>query len=244
MERSKAEAFLSFENVSLSYGDNAVLRDFSLRAFDGEILAILGLVGAGKTRILRLAAGLESPQSGAVRIARPTDASFIFQDDLLIPWLTVEQNLRLCQRAPDEARLNEAIAAFGLQPLLQRKPAQLSGGQRQKTNCARAFINDDRLLLMDEAFNGLDPLQKRDLLRAFLELQRKSRKTVLFVTHDVREALFVADRVALLSSRAHAIESVFDNPLKGRFEDADLFGEEAFRLHKTVMDFYGRERTP
>lgn len=210
----------------------------------GEIFGILGRIGAGKTRILRLIAGLEHPQEGVA--GHSGSLSYIFQNDLLLPWLTVGENLRLCIRDPLIRARPLAdwplCRQLGIPAMESLKPFELSGGMKKKVNFARGFINDDPLILMDEPFGALDPAQKREMQRGFLAGMGK-QKTAVLVTHDVSEAMLVCDRIAFLSTREKKLIGVIANPYRGRFEAADLMAEAGYRaIYQHAIDFYEAER--
>lgn len=241
----QSKDLISLSEVCLSYGRQVVLDGLSLQVREGEAFGILGRVASGKTRILRLIAGLESPQSGTVDLKGELVSQkigYVLQNDLLIPWLTVAENLRLCAGA--ENQLESLVHEIELAPMLEKKPGQLSGGMRKKVNFARAFLNRNRLVLMDEPFGALDPSQKRDLQAMALKLLSKSGATAVMVTHDIQEALFICHRVALLSVKTRRLVKTLDNPYQGRTDTAALLEESGYRnLLQTALDFYDQERT-
>jgi osmoprotectant transport system ATP-binding protein len=212
-------AFVEFAAATYRLRDGrTLLQDLTLAVAEGETLALLGRSGAGKTTALKLVNALLVPSGGAVRVAgRPTtdwdpirlrrSAGYVIQDGGLFPHRTVAENVGLVPTLegwPAErtaARVAELLALVGLPAaeFAARRPHQLSGGQRQRVGVARALAADPPLLLLDEPFGALDPLTRADLQREFRALQTRLRKTALFVTHDLREARRVADRMALLA---------------------------------------------
>jgi NitT/TauT family transport system ATP-binding protein len=198
---------------------------------DGEMVVLLGPSGCGKTTLLRIVGGLVVPSSGAVTIAgRPlwkgttrqgdavAELGVVFQDANLFPWLSVEQNVALpldLRGTPRGERLAEArklLGLVGLDGFEKRWPRELSGGMRQRAAIARALSYDPDILLMDEPFGALDAMT-RDTMN--LELQRiwmETRKTVVLVTHSITEAVFLADRIVLLSPRPGRIDTIYDVP--------------------------------
>ncbi len=239
-----------FKDVTLRYGQTTVLDRLNLSVETGEVFGILGCVGAGKTRLLRLMAGLEQPESGTIDFSpeiRGQPVSYIFQQDLLVPWLTVGENLRLCKRVKREnaGQISDWLICkqLGLDLIEGKMPYQLSGGMRKKVNFARGFINEDRLILMDEPFGALDPAQKRDIQQGFLLLTQKVEMTAVLVTHDIREALLVCDRIAFLSAKTKRLNEGVVNPFRGRFDVNELFGEPQYReIFQAALDFYDDER--
>jgi len=212
------EPVISFRRVSYGVRGKEILRDLDLDVFAGETLVLLGRSGAGKTTALRMVNALLFPTSGDVfvegRSTRAWDAirlrrriGYVLQDAGLFPHFTVAENVGLVpslegwESARINARVDELLGRVGLEPaeFRGRMPRQLSGGQRQRVGVVRALAAEPAILLMDEPFTALDPLTRRTLQREFVRLRKSWTKTSLFVTHDVREALGLATRVALLS---------------------------------------------
>lgn len=183
---------LELKNVSLSYGDLRVLRDVSLRLDPGERIAVMGPSGCGKTSLLRVIAGLQSPDSGTVeRTARRL--SFVFQEPRLLPWLTAEENVRLV--LPDAHQGEDAAAwlsRFGLGDAADKLPAELSGGMQQLVSLARALVCASDLLLLDEPFKALDATAKQNAISA---VSGGTDAAIILVTHDAREAEALGCRV-------------------------------------------------
>jgi len=193
---------------------------------DGEFVTLLGPSGCGKTTALDLVAGFTMPTAGAVTVAgraveRPgPDRAVVFQDSALFPWLRVEDNvafgLRIAGRPAGEirARVDALLERVGLTEFRRRYPSELSGGMRQRVSLARVLALDSAVLLMDEPFGALDA-QTRGLMQEFLTgIWERDRRTVLFVTHDLDEAVFLADRVLVMTARPGRIkrELVVDLP--------------------------------
>ena len=223
---------VTFDSVSKSYGHGegavAALDRVSVQVARGEFVCIVGASGCGKSTMLNLAAGLDRPSTG--RVAVEGSAALMFQEAALFPWLTVAGNvelaLRLCgvSRRERKVRAQDLLRTVHLQGFGPKRPHELSGGMRQRAALARAFAQEADVLLMDEPFGALDAMT-RDLLHDELErLWRQRGLTGLFVTHNVREAVRLADRVVLLSSRPGRIaaqyEVGFDRPR--RIESPDV----------------------
>jgi NitT/TauT family transport system ATP-binding protein len=187
------------------------LSDVSLRLADGEFVAIVGPSGCGKSTLLRIVAGLQEPTSGEVELHdrdpdRPATA-MVFQEHALFPWLTVEQNVmfgprnrgvdkQTCQRLA-----GEQLQRLGLSGFAKSYPHQLSGGMKQRVGIARALAQDPEILLMDEPLGALDAQTRTLLQEQILELREESSPTCLYVTHAIDEAVFLADRVVLMTAR-------------------------------------------
>ena len=209
---------IEFRDVSYSVAGTLVLSGLKFEVQPGETLVLLGRSGSGKTTTLKLINRLLSPTSGEVRIkgvpntqldlvALRRSIGYVIQDVGLFPHYTVERNIALVpwiMKWPEDrirVRVKELMQLTGLMPeLASRYPHQLSGGQRQRVGVARALAADPEILLMDEPFGALDPLTRNELQQEFLSLQRKLRKTIVLVTHDLREALRLASRIALMET--------------------------------------------
>jgi NitT/TauT family transport system ATP-binding protein len=189
-----------------------VLDDISLTIEPGEFVALLGASGCGKSTLLRLVAGLDAPERGSIhadgeRVAGPDPSRVVvFQDPTLFPWRTVRDNVALgpqARRAKREAseRIDDALALVGLSAFANAFPHQLSGGMAQRAALARALVNDPQLLLLDEPLGKLDSLTRIRMQGELVRLWQAQGFSVLFVTHDVEEALVVANRVIVLSER-------------------------------------------
>jgi osmoprotectant transport system ATP-binding protein len=209
---------IEFRDVSYRVAGTQVLSDFKLQVESGEILVLLGRSGSGKTTTLKLVNRLLSPTSGEVRVKGiPNSAAdviplrrsigYVIQDGGLFPHFTVARNIGLVPKIegwpPDRirARVDELLQLTGLTPEIgSRYPHQLSGGQRQRVGVARALAAEPEILLMDEPFGALDPLTRDELQREFLALQSRLSKTVLFVTHDLHEAMRLGSRIGLMEA--------------------------------------------
>ncbi len=204
-------AFLSMESVGLDYGGVRAVDAVQLRVAEGEFHCLLGRSGCGKTSLLRLAAGLQAPTRGAVWVQgrapaeRRAEIGFVFQSPTLLEWRSALDNVLLpisLTRRPtpeDQTRAQSLFDRLGLQGLQQRRPRQLSGGQQSRVAIARALVTAPRLLLLDEPFAALDAITREELQQDLLRACREAGTTVLFVTHDLEEALFLADDIHLMA---------------------------------------------
>ena len=214
------------------FGEFTALRDVSLHVEPGELVALLGPSGSGKTTLLRLIAGLEYPDAGSVsfdgedatdRSARDRRVGFVFQHYALFRHMNVFENvafgLRVQDRArrPSEAqiqgRVHELLDLVQLEGLARRMPTQLSGGQRQRVALARALAVQPRVLLLDEPFGALDAMTRETMQDELLALTTQEPKLVVFVTHSVLEAVFLADRIIVMSARPGRILADIAVPL-------------------------------
>lgn len=183
-------------NLGKTFHDKKVLADINLSINKSERIAVLGPSGAGKTTLLRIISGLEKPSQGNIEI-HTHNIGYVFQEPRLIPWRTVEQNLLFVNK---DADLEDTLAKIRLTDYKKHYPHQLSGGMKQRVNLARALITNPDLLILDEAFSSLDLPIKLGIINDVL-LQWQERKfTMIIVTHDLKEALLLADRIIILSS--------------------------------------------
>ncbi|MCA2216637.1 ABC transporter ATP-binding protein [Jidongwangia harbinensis] len=213
---------LSLDRVSLAYPDGApVIRDLTLDAAPGEILVVVGPSGCGKSTLLRALAGLLPVAAGRIAADRAPitgpspDRALVFQDDALLPWRTARRNVELplsirrVARADRRSRADSWLARVGLAGQEHRLPAYLSGGMRQRVQLARTLAGGPRAILMDEPFGALDAQTRAAMQRLLVEVLRGTPATVVFVTHDVDEALFIGDRIAVLGADgAHTVVDV------------------------------------
>ncbi len=216
--------YISIRGTSKSFvGRNAVvhaLSEVDLDIADGEFVSVIGPSGCGKSTLLMLLAGLEPASSGTMRVGNknvdgPTpDLGIVFQQDVLLEWRTALQNVLLQAeiRGQDKtaatARAKELLAMVGLQNFLDAYPYELSGGMRQRVSICRALLHAPPLLLMDEPFGALDALTRDQLQIDLLRLWSKQKMTVMFITHSISEAVFLSDRIVVMSSRPGRIEEI------------------------------------
>ena len=218
--RPAGGAAIRITGLAKSYGERAVLHDVNLQIAPGEFVAIVGRSGCGKSTLLRLIAGLERAEAGTIHVAERTrddklaavadgDVRVMFQDARLLPWKRVLDNVAL-GLAPAQGdvreRARDALAQVGLADRADDWPAVLSGGQRQRVALARALVHAPRLLLLDEPLGALDALTRIEMQRLIEKLWQRHRFTALLVTHDVGEAVALADRVLLIESQRIAFD--------------------------------------
>jgi ABC-type nitrate/sulfonate/bicarbonate transport system ATPase subunit len=212
-------AFIEVRDLAKSFpatkGTRHVLKGVSLDVKHGEFVSIVGAMGSGKSTLLSLIAGLTTPDAGRVSVGGENtcsvrrDAAFVFQNYSLLPWFTALENVRLAVEATfpamtrDEQRRHatRALEQVGLANALDRRPKQLSGGMRQRVAIARAFATKPQVLFLDEPFGALDALTREQLQHEIAGLLLRSPKTVVFITHNMDEAIFFSDRILVMSSR-------------------------------------------
>ena len=211
--------------VSKRFGAVQALEDVHLRVGGGEFVTLIGPSGCGKTTLLKVVAGLVRPDGGQVRIGPREvrgpgrECAMVFQDFALLPWATVRRNvefgllLRGTPRAEREAAARRCLARVGLAGFEDAYPAQLSGGMQQRVGLARALAVSPQVLLMDEPFASIDEQTRRLFQDDLLRLWSEERKTVVFVTHSMEEAIYLSDRVVVLSPRPGRLHQIIDVPL-------------------------------
>ena len=204
---------IRFDGVAKHYGPVRALDGIELSIGEAEFVALLGPSGCGKSTLLNLLAGFEAPSEGGISFAgtpvsRPgPDRAVVFQDAALLPWLSVQDNVTFGLRMRGDppagyaARTAELLHLVGLQGFEEALPAQLSGGMRQRVGLARALVMQPRALLMDEPFGALDAQTRLAMQQLLLDVWQTLRTTVLFVTHDIDEAILLADRVCVMTAR-------------------------------------------
>ena len=220
---------LRIEKLNKSFGDLPVVRDFSLEIRDNEILALIGPSGCGKSTLLHMISGLRTPDSGTMD-GSVKRLSYMFQSARLLPWRTVRDNIRLVREDADPEEIQRLIDAVGLHGFEDYYPGQLSGGMAKRCALARAFHYGSDLLLMDEPFQGLDYGLRMEMLDMLLSVWNEQKESVLFVTHEIDEALTVATRIAVLSGRPATVKEIITLPGKeGRDASSDTL--TAIRQH-------------
>jgi sulfonate transport system ATP-binding protein len=238
---------LKLEHLSKVYADGTrALADINVAVREGEILALIGGSGCGKTTLLRLIAGLDRPSAGAIHldgetIVEPHPAiGIVFQEPRLLPWLTVADNIAFgldgLDRAERRARVAHALDKIGLAEHAARWPRDLSGGQQQRVAIARAFVTHPKVLLLDEPFSALDAFTRASLHEHLLGLWEETRPTVVLVTHDVHEAVTLADRALVMQPKPGRVFDELPLALARPRDKAALPFEAAVRRVLTALD--------
>lgn len=256
---------IKLENVNKFYTDtdgNEVhaLKNINLTVGDGEFVCIVGPSGCGKSTLLEIVAGLLEPTDGGVMLdgerinGTSRDIGVVFQDASLFPWRTIRKNVAFgmeVAKLPKEERekqIEKYISMVNLNGFENKYPSQLSGGMRQRAGLARTFAAEPKVILMDEPFSAVDHLTRCTLQEELIQIWQKERKTILFVTHDINEAVFLANRVVLLGPRPSSVQRIYDIPYphKRNRNAAELL-EIAARIAKDINsagqdipeDYYG-----
>ncbi|MFE6860483.1 ABC transporter ATP-binding protein [Nocardia sp. NPDC057668] len=218
--RPRPDTEISFAGIGKRYpgagsGEVVALTDIDLEVGRGEFVAVVGPSGCGKSTLLRLAAGLEQPSAGTVAV-HSDSVGFIFQEATLLPWRKVLRNVELSaelsgiDRATRRERATRALQAVGLADFAGTLPGRLSGGMRMRVSLARALALEPRVMLLDEPFGALDEITRLHMQEELLRLYRDNAFSALFITHSVSEAVFLANRVVVMSARPGRVHEVID----------------------------------
>lgn len=247
-------ALLSLENVDKSYwfssGESmTALKGINLEIPDREFIAIVGPSGCGKTTLLKLVSGLIKPSAGRITVEGiPLQKSqrhllgMVFQQPALLPWRTVLENVLLpCEIRKQELSKVRPIAIellemVGLKDFIKRKPTELSYGMQQRVSICRALISEPKILLMDEPFASLDAITRFELTRLLLDIWSVKQTTVLFVTHNIQEAVFLADRIIVMTPRPGKIASIINVPLPRPRKEEHLYEQDFSACAKKVHE--------
>ena len=229
------------------------LEDINLTIRDREFVCILGPSGCGKSTLLEILAGLQPPTSGEIffnqeKLQTPNPKlGFVFQDPSLYPWRTVADNVELglefkgVGKAERRARAEKYLAMVGLSGFEKKYPHQLSGGMRQRAGIARALANDPEVLLMDEPFGALDAQTRTVMQELLLDVWDESHKTILFVTHDVDEAVFIGDTIYVMTARPGRIKARIEVELPNQRTFDLKLSEEFMKIKREVMGLIREE---
>ncbi len=250
-----ADPFLKVEDLAKRYAPGAepVFENVSFGIERGEFVCIIGHSGCGKTTILNVLAGLDTASSGNVfmegrEVAGPSlDRGVVFQGHALLPWLTVEKNIAFAvqsrwpdwQRAQIAAHALKAIELVGLKGAEHKKPAELSGGMKQRVGIARAFAIEPKMLLLDEPFGALDALTRGTIQDELLRIVQATHQTVFMITHDVDEAILLADKIMLMSNGPRAViaEVVRNTMPRDRTRLTMHHDPQYYRIRNHLIDF-------
>ena len=243
-----AEDFIVVDNVSRTFtGENTVtaLQDISFTMQKGEFLCIVGQSGCGKSTLLRIMAGIDSKQEGTVRINgrfvdKPDKSrGVVFQESRLLDWMNVGQNVGFAlsglSGSEKNALVDEYVSLVGLAEFKGSYPRELSGGMAQRVSIARALVNQPEVLFMDEPFGALDYMTKINMQNELLKIRNNNKMTVIFVTHDIDEAVYLSDRILVMSKNPGKIKKMIKNDMAF---PRDRNSEAFFKIRKQVYDCF------
>jgi len=221
---------LKVEGLVKSFGNFEVIHHWNLTVEEGEKVVLLGPSGCGKTTFLRIIAGLEKPTEGKIEIGFER-LGFVFQEPRLIPWKTVRDNLRLIEE--DEGKIKTILELVKLNGFEDHFPSQISGGMKQRLNLARAMVVEPDFMILDEPFTSLDIKVKMEIMEDLMEIWEKRRFTMLMVTHDVKEAVYMGDRILILSK----IPSKILREIRINFIRRDITNRDFLGMESRILRF-------
>ena len=210
---------LEISNLNKSYAEESIFKNFSLQLSDDKINCIIGPSGCGKTTFLNILAGLIEYESGSLNGISKNDISYIFQEDRLIEWLTVKENLQITlkkyyKKSSLDDEIENLLDIVGIKSVEDKYPDELSGGMRQRVNIARAFGKPSKILLMDEPFKSLDYKLKYTIIDEFKNILNKNKRLVILVTHDLEEAVYFNGRIFVFGSKPVKVLKTFETNLQ------------------------------
>jgi NitT/TauT family transport system ATP-binding protein len=228
---------IKINRLKKNYDSKKIFNDFNMNIEPYEITCILGPSGVGKTTLFNVISGLTDYEGGEITGIENRNISYLFQEPRLLPWLTVYENIDIVlKNIYPEKKRNEVITHYlemvGLIEYIDNKPEELSGGMKQRLAIARTFAYPSSLLLMDEPFQGLDVKLKNDIIESFLKLWEKDKRTVLFITHDIEEALKVSDQIYIIQDNPVKISQV-EHIIDSKFS-RDIYGDDYWKIRKRI----------
>jgi NitT/TauT family transport system ATP-binding protein len=252
-----ARNVIEISGVSKTYrtrdGEVPSLRPIDFNVRDGEFLVVVGPSGCGKTTLLKMLAGLLPPSSGEIRIEGHTitkphsGVGIVFQTAMLLPWRSVFNNVMMpvevkkLRRDIYKKRAQALLDMVGLQGFEKKFPWQLSGGMQQRVSICRALVHDPKIVLMDEPFGALDAMTRERMNVELQRIQRETSKTVLLITHSIPEAVFLADRILVMTERPGSIAAIYDVPLE-RPRTLDVLADPVFiELSQTIRRHFNAQ---
>ena len=221
------EINLKFKNINKIYGHNIIFKDFNIEFYKNKVNCILGKSGCGKSTLLNIISGIIKNDGDEINISKNIDISYIFQDDRLIEWLTIEENIKLViKKYYNKNELDKLCDKYlDMVEVYNYKkyyPQMLSGGLRQRINIARAFIYPSQIIIMDEPFKSIDIKNKKIIMDNFKEILEKEKRTVIFVTHDIEEAIFLGEKIFILGNSPIEVKNIIDNYTDLKKEDISM----------------------
>lgn len=216
MEKINQEDIISIKNINKKFNDKIVFKDFQIDFYKNQINCIIGKSGCGKSTLLNIISGIIPNDKKNFQTIENYGVSYIFQEDRLIDWLTVEENISLVvKRIYDKKKIKKLCDKYldlvGIKEYKNYYPQMLSGGLRQRVNIARSFIYPSKIIIMDEPFKSIDVINKEIIMNNFKKILEKEKRTVLFVTHDIDEAILLSDKIYVLGNSPVEIKSVIEN---------------------------------
>lgn len=215
---NKKEEVISIKNINKRFNERVIFNDFNIDFYKNKVNCIIGKSGCGKSTLLNIISGIIPNDYGNFETIDKYGISYIFQDDRLIDWLTVGENISLIvkkiyPKQKTQELCDKYLDLVGIKEYKNYYPQMLSGGLRQRVNIARAFIYPSKIVIMDEPFKSIDVINKKIIMNNFKKILEKEERTVLFVTHDIEEAILLSDKIYVLGNSPVKIKKVFENKM-------------------------------
>lgn len=223
---------MKLEGIYKNFDEIKVLNNFNLSIEDQEITCILGPSGCGKSTLLNIMAGIIKPDGGVIKNPKKK-VGYVFQEDRLLPWRTVYENIRLVNKKAPDSKIKDLINLVGLAGFENKYPSQLSGGMRQRCSIARAFNFESEILLMDEPFKSLDYDLRLNMVEGLIDIWQEWNNTIVFVTHEIDEALLLGDRIVILSKNPSAVENIISIKIPQNMRS--LESQELVNVRSNIM---------
>lgn len=229
MEKVNKENIISIKNINKQFNNKVIFEDFNIDFYENQVNCIIGKSGCGKSTLLNIISGIIKNDDEKFETIEKYGVSYIFQDDRLIDWLTVGENItlvvkKLYNKKKCDDLCNKYLSLVGIKEYKNYYPQMLSGGLRQRVNIARAFIYPSKIIIMDEPFKSIDVINKEIIMNNFRKIIENEKRTVLFVTHNIDEALLLSDKIYVLGKSPVEIKKIFDSK--------DTTKEEVYNLIK------------
>ncbi|HDR7565838.1 MULTISPECIES: ABC transporter ATP-binding protein [Bacillus] len=245
----RSKNILQFHNVSFHYDEKPIINELNASIQDKEFVSIIGPSGCGKSTLFRLITGLEEASTGQIELtkAKSHPVGYMPQKDMLLPWRTIIENAALplecqgVQKKEAQVKAKELLHKFGLQGYEKKYPKDLSGGMRQRVSFIRTLLTGGEILLLDEPFSALDALTKASLQEWLFEQWKEWEKTILFITHDVEEALFLSNRILVVENQPIATLTERIVPLDRNRTRKDLYKPEVLALKEELLSMLQRQ---
>ncbi|GAB6168067.1 ABC transporter ATP-binding protein [Clostridium carnis] len=231
---------ISLTNVSKHFESMEILKDININVNKGELVSLIGPSGSGKSTIFNILTNLINADSGEVRVNG--DISYMYQKDMMVTWKKVIDNvgvpLVFKGKSKKEAReeVERYIDIFGLQGFQYKYPSQLSGGMKQRANFLKTYLTSKDIMLLDEPFGALDSITRKKLQQWLINLMKERESTILFITHDIEEAIFLSDRIYVISEKPAVIKGEIEVNLKGERHEDIILSEDFIKIKKAVFN--------
>lgn len=236
---------LQIEGIKKSFAEKEVLEDISFTTEKGEFVSLIGPSGSGKTTLFSLIGGLLLPDQGQIHLdgrdilGKKGNISYMPQEDALFPWRSIIDNVILGQELQgkeEKGRAQAMLEKAGLADVIHAYPHQLSGGMKQRASFIRALLSPQNILLLDEPFSALDEFTRLDMQKWLLDIWEADKQSILFITHHIEEALFLSDKIVILTDRPTRVKEIIDIPFARPRDEAILLTEEFLQWKRKILE--------